>query len=147
VSWCGGLELGEFLGAGPVLGGQLGEAPLDALPVLLVGLGVAGVVLLLKPGDEVFLAALDIADQPVQPTLACGPGLVVVVADVADGELGTQEVVTARAEDAFGSPGRSASPPGTACSLPVPPSPICSRPGSSWPGSALDAARPPSQPP
>ena len=44
----GGLELGEFSGAGPVLGGQLSEAPLDALPVLLVGLGIAGVVLLFK---------------------------------------------------------------------------------------------------
>jgi hypothetical protein len=54
VSWRGGLELGEFFGVGPVLGGQLSEAPLDALPVLLVGLGLAGVVLLLKPGDEVF---------------------------------------------------------------------------------------------
>ena len=78
VSWCGGFELGEFFGAGPVLGGQLSEAPLDALPVFLVGLGVAGVVLLLKPGDEVLLAALDIADQRVQPVLACGPGVVVV---------------------------------------------------------------------
>jgi hypothetical protein len=61
LSWCGGFELGEFFGAGPVLGGQLCEASLNALPVLLVDLGVAGVVLLLKPGDEVFLAALDIA--------------------------------------------------------------------------------------
>ena len=75
--WCGGLELGEFFGAGPVLGGQLSEAPLDALPVLLIGLGVAGVVLLPKPGDEVLLAALDIADQRMQPRLACGPGVVV----------------------------------------------------------------------
>jgi hypothetical protein len=104
VSWCGGLELGEFFGAGPVLGGQLSEAPLDALPVLLVGLGIAGVVLLLKPGDEVLLAALDIADQRVQPRLACGPGVVVVPA-VADGELGAQQVVTARAEDALGEEG------------------------------------------
>jgi hypothetical protein len=39
MSWGGGLELGEFFGAGPVLGGQLSEAPLDALPVFLVGLG------------------------------------------------------------------------------------------------------------
>ena len=104
VSWRGGLELGEFFGAGPVLGGQFSEAPLDALPVLLVGLGVAGVVLLLKPGDEVFLAALDIADQRLQPCLPCGPGLVVVPVGVG-GELGAQQVVTARAEDAFGEEG------------------------------------------
>ena len=99
VFWGGGLELGEFFGAGPVLGGQLCEAPLDALPVLLVGLGVAGVVLLLKPGDEVFLAAFDIADQRIQLCLACGAGVIVAPA-IAGGKLGAQQVVTARAEDA-----------------------------------------------
>src|SRR3984957_2824502 len=104
VSCCGGLELGEFFGAGPVLDGKFSEAALDALPVFLVGLRVAGVVLLLKSGDEVFLAALDIADQRVQPGLAYGPGVVVVPAGP-DGKLGAQQVVTARAEDAFGEEG------------------------------------------
>ena len=78
-----------------MLGGQLSEAPLDALPVFLVGLGVAGVVLLLKPGDEVLLAALDIADQRVQPCLACGPGVVVVPAGT-DGKLGARPTATKR---------------------------------------------------
>jgi hypothetical protein len=40
----------------------------------------------------------------MQPGLACGPGVVVVPA-VADGKLGAQQVVTARAEDAFGEEG------------------------------------------
>jgi hypothetical protein len=49
-----------------VLGGQLGEPALDALPVVAVGVRVGGGLMLFEFGDEVVLPAFQLGDLRAQ---------------------------------------------------------------------------------
>ncbi|WP_344957605.1 hypothetical protein [Actinomadura miaoliensis] len=58
--WCVGVELVEFGLLGAPRGGELGEASLDGLPVVAVGLGIPGGLEGLQLANEVVLAALQV---------------------------------------------------------------------------------------